>query len=88
MEKVVSDAAYMMTVMTMDEDKRRLLMKNEAARKRTFAYLWPKTVPINYGEFAREGFYYTGIEQQLMLRFLSFIQLRLTYYGLFYFRGC
>ena len=62
MEKVVSDGAYMMTVMSMDEEKRRRLMKNEAARKRSFARLWPKTVPVNYREFAREGFYYTGIK--------------------------
>ena len=79
MEKVVSDGAYMMMVMTMDEDKRHRLMKNEAARKRTFAYLWPKTVPINYGLFAREGFYYTGKEILPTLRFTLFRKLSLTY---------
>ena len=69
MEKVVSDGAYLIMVMSMDEEKRRRLMKNEAARERTFAHLWPKTMPINYREFAREGFYYTGIKIRQTLVF-------------------
>ena len=65
----MSDEQYLNAFLKLSLDEKKSLMVSEAERRRTFSFKWPKESEVKGNDCAKEGFYFTGVDDQVQCAF-------------------
>ena len=65
----MTDRQYTNAFLRMSQEEKESLMVSEVERRRTFAADWPIENIVKANDCAKEGFYYTGVQDRVQCAF-------------------